>query len=147
MATLKELATAPNKREAIIRDALTVLDAEVADKGGLGGMAIKGAFKVVKGISPDFLHSVVNGLMDDFLNVLEPFHQEAISSGSSHKAVLAKQPAKVADALLAITDVRAQRAKNGIAAKTYGKLRGSAKTHVEAAVPRLGELLERHAGN
>ncbi len=29
--------------------------------------------------------------------------------------------------------------------KTYDKLRPSAKKHVEAAMPRIGELLERHA--
>ena len=30
--------------------------------------------------------------------------------------------------------------------KTYSKLRGTAKGHVEAAVPRLGGLIEKHAG-
>ena len=144
MATLKELVTGPAKRAAIIGDALAVLDAEVASKGGFGGLAIKGAFKVVKGVSPDFLPSVVDALMDDFLNVLEPFYQESLTAGDSPKKVLEKQPGKVADALLAITDARAKRAKNAMVAKTYEKLRGSAKTHVEAAVPRLGELLERH---
>jgi hypothetical protein len=29
---------------------------------------------------------------------------------------------------------------------TYDKLRGTAKKNVEAAVPRLGKLIERHAG-
>ena len=146
MATLQELVSGPDQRTAIIRDALTVLDAEVADKGGLGGLAIKAAFKVVKGVSPDFLYSVIDALMDDFLKVLEPFHQEALATNTSHKAVLSKNPGNVADALLAITDARAKRAKNAVVAKTYDKLRGSAKGHVEAAVPRLAELIERHAG-
>jgi hypothetical protein len=51
----------------------------------------------------------------------------------------------VADALLGITDRRAQRAKNQLVKGTYEKLRGQAKKHVETAVPRLGELFERHA--
>ena len=59
---------------------------------------------------------------------------------------LQANPARVADALLGITDRRAQRAKNQMVKATYEKLRGQAKKHVEAAVPRLGELFERHAG-
>jgi hypothetical protein len=51
----------------------------------------------------------------------------------------------VADALLGITDAKAQRA-SGVVRKTYDSLRGSAKKNVEAAVPRLGRLVEKHAG-
>jgi hypothetical protein len=51
----------------------------------------------------------------------------------------------VADALLSITDKKAERSKSGLVKSTYEKLRGSAKKNVEHAVPRLGKLVERHA--
>ena len=51
---------------------------------------------------------------------------------------------RVADALLAITDAKASRAKSAVVKGTYEKLRGSAKKNVEAAVPRLGKLIESH---
>ena len=145
MPTLKELLGA-DKRPAVIADSLRVLDAEVADKGGLSGMAVKTAYKVVKGISPDFLERVVDALFDDFMDALDPIYQEAAASGTSPRAKLTQNTDRVADALLGITDRRAQSAKNPVVKKTYEKLRGSAKKHVEAAVPRLGELLERHTG-
>lgn len=146
MATLKELLGGDDKRGAVVEDALRVLDAEVADKGGLTGMGIKTAFKVVKGISPGFLRGIVNNLLDDFLDALDPIYQEAVAQGKAPRAHLEADRPRVANALLAITDARAQRAKNQTVRKAYDKLRGIAQKQVEAAVPRLGGLFERHVG-
>jgi hypothetical protein len=147
MATLVELLGAPPKRGAIVDDALGVLDSEVDSKSGLGGLAIKGAFKIVKGVSPDFLRSVVDHLLDDFLNALDPIYQEAQQRGLDPRQHLISNPSRVADLLLNITDARAARAKNQMVKKTYEKLRDGAKKHVEAAVPRLGDLFGRHVGS
>ena len=43
MPSLREQMGTGDKRSAVIADACQVLDAEVADKGGLSGIAIKGA--------------------------------------------------------------------------------------------------------
>lgn len=146
MATLRELLGGPDKRGRLIDDSLRVLDAEVDDKSGLTGIAVKTAYKIVKGISPGFLREVVDHLLNDFLDGLDPLYQEAIAKGIKPRQHLQANPGRVADALLGITDRRAQRAKNQMVKGAYEKLRGSAKKHVEAAVPRLGELFERHAG-
>lgn len=145
MASLRELLGTGDKRARLIDDALGVLDAEVEDKGGLGGIAIKTAYKLVKGVSPGFLRQVVDHLLDDFLSALDPLYQEALGQGVPPRRHLEANPARVADALLAITDKRAQNAKNQVVKGAYEKLRGGAKKHVEAAVPRLGQLFEKHA--
>ena len=54
------------------------------------------------------------------------------------------RPGEVAEALLAITDERAQRAKNQALKRAYEKLRRTAKKHVEAAVPRIGRLVDKY---
>jgi hypothetical protein len=146
MATLRELLAGPVKRGPLIDDALRVLDAEVADKSGLSGIAVKTAYKVVKGVSPNFTREVVDALLDDFLDGLDPLYQEALSKGIKPRQHLQANPGRVADALLGITDRRAARSKNALVKATYEKLRGQAKKHVETAVPRLGELFERHTG-
>jgi hypothetical protein len=125
---------------------MRVLDAEVDDKSGLSGIAVKTAYKVVKGVSPNFIREVVDALLNDFLDGLDPLYQEAVQKGIKPRQHLQANPGRVADALLGITDRRAQRSKNQLVKATYEKLRGSAKKHVEAAVPRLGELFEKHAG-
>jgi len=146
MPTLFELLGAPPKRDQVITDACQVLDAEVADKGGLGGLAIKGAYGVIKGIKPGFVREVVDGLLNDFLRVLDPLYQEAVTKGVRAGAHLQGNSGRVADALLAVTDEKAARAQRAMVKSTYEKLRPTAKKQVEAAVPRLGAMLDRHTG-
>lgn len=145
MATLRELLGSGDKRSGLIEDALGVLEAEVNDKSGISGIAIRTAYKLVKGISPGFLRQVVDHLMDDFLDALDPLYQEAVTKNVAPRQHMQGNSGRVADALLSITDARASRAKNQMVKGAYEKLRGGAKKHVEAAVPRLGELFDRHA--
>jgi hypothetical protein len=144
MPTLSEQLGGPPKREQVVADACQVLDDEVADKGGLGGLAIKGAYGVIKGIKPGFIRDVVDGLLDDFLTGLDPLYQEAVAKGVRPGAYLQSNTGRVADALLAVTDAKAARAQRAVVKSTYEKLRPSAKKQVEAAAPRLGALLDRH---
>jgi hypothetical protein len=122
-----------------------VLDLEVADKGGIAGLAIKAAYKVVQGISPGFVRQVVDHLLNEFLDALDPVYQEAVAKGEPPGKYLRSNSGRVADALLAVTDKRAENAQRAVIKKTYEKLRPSAKRHVEDAAPRLAEMLERHA--
>lgn len=145
MATpLAEQFSDVTKRDALIQDALGVLDAEVGDKSGLSGMAIKTAFRVIKGIQPGFLRSVVERLLPDFVEKLDPVYQDALKQGLAPGALLTKEKSKVAGALLSITDEKAKNAQD-LVRKTYERLRPSAQKNVEAAAPRLAELLNRHA--
>jgi hypothetical protein len=145
MPSLTELAKQGNKRAEVIEDACRVLDLEVADKSGLSGIAIKTGYKVVQGVKPGFVREVVDNLLDDFLVALDPIYQEATREGKRPSAHLAENRGRMADALLAITDRRAENAKRAMIKTMYDKLRPTAKKHVEAAAPRLGELLERYA--
>lgn len=145
MASLAEQLSSNEKRQAVIDDAVKVLDQEVAEKSGITGIAIKGAYKVVQGIKPGFVRQVVDGLLDDFLAALDPVYQEAASNKRPAGAYLIEQKSRVADALLAVTDARAKKTDSNIIKGTYDKLRSLAKKQVEAAAPRLAALIEKHA--
>lgn len=145
MATLKERLGGAEKRQQVIDEACLVLDAEVADKSGISGLAVKAAFSVIKGVKPGFIRQAVDHLLDDFLDVLEPFHREAIERGKTPGDHIRAESNRVAEALLAVTDIKAKRAENAVVLKTYEKLRPSAKKHVEASMPRLGRLLDKFA--
>jgi len=147
MASLRELLGTEPKRAEVIDDALLVLDAEVGDKRGLGGVAVKGAYKMVKGVRPGFTRNAVNHLLDDFLDALDPFYQQALEQGVTPSAYVAQRDSEVAESLLAVTDGRARTSQNRMVKKTYEKLRGAALNHVRAATPRLAEMLARHADN
>ena len=145
MPSLREQIGSGDKREAVITDACTVLDEEVADKGGLSGIAIKGAYKIVQGVKPGFVRHTVNNLLDDFLDAVDPIYQEAAQKKTPAGAYLKQNTSRVAQALLAVTDARAAKADGAAVKKTYEKLRPMAQKQVEGAAPRLATLLEKHA--
>jgi hypothetical protein len=144
MSTLTELLLADKtKRPRILAACERLVDDEVASKGGLTGLAIKGAYKVVQSIKPGFVRDALDHLVDDFVKRLEPFYAQHVGGGppKGFADALAKRKGDVADALLGITDERAKRAQNPTLKSAYEKLRPQAKKHVEEAVPRLGKTL------
>jgi hypothetical protein len=144
MATLKEILTRPGTRPQVIADCERLIDEEVSSKG-LAGIPIKAAYAIVKAVKPGFVSETIDHLLDDFSERLDPIYQAAVAKNEPVSAYFNARPGEVAEALLAITDGRAARAKNQAIKSAYEKLRGSAKKHVEAAVPRLGRLVAKHA--
>ncbi len=144
MTRLAEVLTSEDKKSRVVTDTLQIIDAEVADKGGISGMAIKAGYKAVKGIKPGFLEKVVSDLLPEFADAVEPIYREAVEKSRPVRDYFVENRARVADSLLAITDGRARRTKSGVVKATYDRLRGSAKKNVEEAVPRLGGLIEKH---
>lgn len=144
MSTLPEILTSEAKKSVVVDDCITLIDAEVSDKSGFSGLAIKAGYGAVKGIRPGFVRQVVTDLLAEFAKALDPLYQEAKAAGKGPAGHFAANGSRVADALLAITDGKAQRSKSALVKGTYEKLRGSAKKNVEAAVPRLGQLIEKH---
>jgi hypothetical protein len=145
MASLKEQLSSGDKRRAVVDDAHKVLDDEVADKGGLTGIAVKGAYKLVQGIRPGFVRHVIDSLLDEFLDALDPIYQEAATKKRPAGAYLVENKDRVANALLAVTDQKAKRSDSGVIKGAYDKLRSMAQKQVEAAAPRLSSLIDRHA--
>ncbi len=142
--SLAEALTDDAKKPLIVKDCLELIDGEVKDKGGISGLAIKAGYGAVKGIKPGFVQHAVEDLLPEFAKALDPIYADAKSQGKPIADFFANNAGRVADALLAITDAKAERAKSGVAKKAYGQLRGSAKKNVEQAAPRLGKLLEKH---
>jgi hypothetical protein len=144
MPTLPEVLTSDANKAKVVDDCCALIDAEVKDKGGISGLAIKAGYGAVKGVKPGFVRTVVSDLLPEFARALDPIYQEAKTAGRPVADFFAAQSDRVAEALLAITDAKAQKSKNGLVKGTYDKLRGTAKKNVEAAVPRLGKMVESH---
>ena len=131
------------KQGAIVQDAVKLVDEEVASKSGLSGFAVKKGYDAVKSIKPGFVEEVVKKLLPEFAAKLEPIWEEGKKDGAP-APFFERNKARVADALLSVTDARIDSAKSGLVRKTYGMLRGSAKSNVEDAVPRLGQLIAKY---
>ncbi len=147
MSTLTEILLVPGTRPKVVADCVRLVGEEVDSKGGLSGLAIKGAYMVVKAVNPDFITESVDHMLDDFVRRLEPFATEAQQKNEPVGPFLSARASAVADALLAISDERAARAKNQTVKKAYEKLRPTGKRNVEAAIPRVGRLVAKYVSS
>ncbi|MFD0000702.1 DUF6918 family protein [Nocardia sp. NPDC127526] len=147
VAALSESLLDDAKRPAFLADAQEVLDAEVSDKGGASGLAVKGGYAAVKKVSPTIVGDALASFMPKFVAQLEPFWAEYAASGAGSFAdlLVAKQD-EVAEALLSVTDERAAASSRPALTKVYNSMRSSAKKHVAEALPRVGALVQKHAG-
>lgn len=145
MGSLHEVTRDPVKRRAVVEDCCALIDAEVADKGGLSGIAIKTAFATVKGVKPGMIPMSMDALLDDFSKQVDPFWAECQKSGEAPRAFFTRKKEAVANALLSITDDRARKSSHGVLVKAYQGLRGKAVEHIGAAMPRFADLLAKHA--
>jgi len=136
--------TAPSARPAVVADACSLLDQEVARASGLTGMAVRSAYRLLTGIRPGMVPSAVDGLLDPFADQLDRFYQEHLTTGEPLADILTAQRTSMADALLSITDDRAQRSSQVTLRRAYLRVRGSARVHVEAAAPGIARLIDAH---
>nr|MDQ2815859.1 hypothetical protein [Actinomycetota bacterium] len=58
---------------------------------------------------------------------------------------LAERGPEVSQSLLSVTDARAAASGRPTITRAYGSVRGSAGRHVEAALPQVGALVQKHA--
>jgi hypothetical protein len=145
MPTLTDILLVPGNRPKVIADCVQLINEEVDSKGGLTGLAVKGAYAIVKAIKPGFVSEAVDHMLDDFVKRLEPFWADAQAKNEPIGPLLNARAPQAADALLAISDERAARSTNPNLKKAYEKLRPTGKKHVEQAVPRVGRLIQKYA--
>ncbi|MCX4239788.1 DUF6918 family protein [Paraliomyxa miuraensis] len=151
MATLVEKITDPSVHPQVVAGCLQLIESEVGSKSGLSGAAVKAGYKVVKTLKPGIIEDAVTKLLPEFATALQPMYERSGApeagerSGQVFSDHLVAHQEKAADALLGVTDRKAQGAKNQTLKKTYDRLRGSAKTHVTAAIPGLARTLGRFA--
>ena len=138
------LLTEPN-RSMVVGDCLELLQSEVDKKTGLAGLAVKGAYTLIKRIKPTWVAEAIDSLLNDFVNELEPFYESFKGSEPiSFEKYLTQRSAAVASALLKVTDRKAERARSEKILKAYNKLRPTGAQHVQAAVPGIGKVVEQY---
>ncbi|MFC9787254.1 DUF6918 family protein [Rhodococcus sp. NPDC127528] len=147
VAALNETLLAPSRLPAVVADVQELIDAEVSDKSGASGLALKGGYGAVKKVGPSIVPDAVEGLLPGFVARLEPFWQDFGATGAAgFGEFLTGRGDEVADALLGVTDEKIEGTSKSAIKKVYSSLRPSAKKNVVEALPRLGALVEKHAG-
>ncbi|HAJ58472.1 MAG TPA: hypothetical protein DCP31_03730, partial [Cyanobacteria bacterium UBA8543] len=98
----------------------------------------------VKGVKPGYIDGAIERLLPEVFAALEPMWSEGIQTGDP-VGHLSQNRSRTADALLGITDARIEKTSNGIVRGAYNKLRSSAKSDVEEAVPGLAKIIDNYA--
>ena len=139
--TVSEALLEPTRRPVAVAALTEVIDAEVAGKSGFGGAAVKAGYAAAKKLGGDFVTSATDRLLPQFASALDPFW--ATKGDQPFGAHLASQPTPPPTRCSPSPTPKAAGTSHGAAAKVYGSLRGKAKDHVVAALPRLGTAVER----
>ncbi|MEJ3656799.1 hypothetical protein WEH80_27950 [Actinomycetes bacterium KLBMP 9759] len=144
--TLKDILLDPARRPVVVSDLQELVGQEVSSKGGVSGAVIKTGYAAVNKLKPGAVPNAVDRMLDQFADALQPFYADYRNTGGSDfGSYLAARPADAANALLSVTDQRAETTSSDAMKKTYSKLRPHGQKNVEEALPRLGALIDKHA--
>jgi len=145
-ATLQEILLAPDTRPRVIADCFTLIDEEVSRKSGISGTAVKIAYKTVNTFLPGHVRHMVESMLPQMVDQLEPYWADfSASGGSEFGDYLTKHGEQVSQSLLSVTDARAAASSRPTVTKAYRSVRGSATKHIVAALPQVGDLVMKYA--
>ena len=143
MAVLGDIISDALRRRSVVRDAAMLLDEEVASKGGVSGLAVKAAFALVKKVKPGIIAETIDALLPEFAAAMDPILARRDEKIGIVAFVLSRE-GEVVNALLGVTDKRAQRTSHKTLLGAYRQLRPTAEKQVAAGLPRLSRLIEKH---
>jgi len=145
-ATLQEILFSPDTQPQLAADSYALIEQEVAELSGVPGAAVRLAYKTVNTFLPGHMRFMLQSLLPQLVDKLEPYWVGYRTSGSAEFGdYLAKRGEDVSQALLSVTDARAAESGRQVVIKAYNTVRGSAARHVEAALPRVGDMVQKHA--
>jgi hypothetical protein len=146
-ATLQETLLAPGTGPKVMTDCHALIEQELSEKSGVSGTAVKLAYKTVTSFAPGYFQNTVEDIFPQMVVKLEPFWADfRVSGGSEFGDYLAKRGDEVSEALLSVTDAMAEASERPAIIKAYRTVRGGAAKHVQAALPRVGDLVVKYAG-
>jgi hypothetical protein len=144
--TLQEILLTPDTQPKVIEDCFALVDQELSDKSGVSGTALKLAYKTVTSFAPGYFRKTVEEMLPHIVEKLQPFWADfSTAGGSQFGDYLSKHGEEVSEALLSITDAMAASSDRPVVVKAYNAVRGSARKNIEAALPRVGDLVMRYA--
>jgi hypothetical protein len=145
--TLQQALLAPEVRPQVTDDCQALIEQQVSDVSGISGAAVKIAYKTVNTFMPGHVRHMVESLLPEMIDKLEPFWADfSASGGSGFGDYLAKRSGEVSEALLSVTDARGAASERPTIVKAYNKVRPSAAKHVTSALPAVGALVQKYAG-
>ena len=143
-ATLVEQLGKEPVRAEVIAECCDLIDHQVKQKGFM----LKTAYATIKAIKKRFIPEVVDNMLDDWLAKIQPHYEKwQTVPGTPFSDYITARSDDVAEALLSVTDQRAESTSHTTAKKMYHRMRDTAKKNVVEAIPDLAKLIEKRLKN
>lgn len=145
-ATLSQMLLGPATFPQVVADCQALVEQEISSKSGVSATAVKVAYKAVTAFAPGYYQNALSNMLPSFTEQLEPFWADFVySGGSSFGDYLAKRGDEVSEALLSVTDQLAGTSSKAAIVRAYKTVRGGASKHIQAALPNLGDMVQKYA--
>ncbi|MGH3166294.1 MAG: DUF6918 family protein [Trebonia sp.] len=145
-ATLAQMLLGPNTLPQVVSDCQALVDHEISSKSGVSATAVKMAYKAVTAFAPGYYQNALTAMLPGFVEQLEPYWSDFLYSGGANFGdYLAKRGDEVSESLLVVTDQLAGSSQKAAIVRAYKTVRGGASKNIEAALPNLGDLVQRYA--
>ena len=145
-ATLHEILLAPDIKPQVIDDCNALIEEEVRSKSGISGTALKLAYKTASTFAPGHIRHIIGTLLPGMADNLQPFWADFVAAGGfDFGDYLTKHGDEVAEAMLAVTDARAEASGRPVIVRAYRSVRSGAGKHIQAALPAVGDMVLKYA--
>lgn len=145
MKGLADILLASQQKKAVIADCVQLIEAHVASRSGLKGMALKTGLSMLKRAKPGILERATAYLLPEFVAALEPLYRDSQNGRkTSFEAYLQANAQRATEALLDVADRRVEESDSNTVKSTYARMRGGAEAEVLAVIPGLSRLLSTY---
>lgn len=145
-SNLSDILQVDGARQAITADCQALIEQELSAKSGVSAAALKVAYKAVTAFAPGYYQSTVDNMVPNLLAQLQPFWADFQAAGGGQFGdYLVKRGDEVSEAMLRVTDDMTHGSERPAVVKAYNAVRGGAGKHIEAALPSVGQLVEKYA--
>lgn len=145
MTQLSEALTAPEKKPAVVTDLAALIEGEIQGMGGLTGIAAKAAVKAAQARNPKIIERGSAAYVGTLADALDPFWTSFRASGGTDFGAYLKQNEKEANAAV-LAAVDAEVPAGGKERGMYEKFKPQIGKVLVGALPKLGALVQKHAG-
>lgn len=145
MPTLSSILLSSAMSEALVRDLAAAIEAHVASKSGLRGMAMKLGFNTLRAAKPDIAMRATRNLLPHIGAALEPLYKQFTAGGQGNFGdFLSRHAAQAAQLVVKAVDVRIAQSSNTMAQTIYKQFHSSAGDELKKLLPALGHVINQH---
>ncbi len=149
MGTLKDTLLEKLDRAVVLDDCVELVEGEVSASKGASGLVIKGGYKAFKKLKPGIVRDAMDALLEPLVDILDrhytDFEADKAAQAQGLVAWITQRKEAVAEDILGLGDAAVELSDKKVVKKTYKAVRKVGRKNVVAAVPAIGEMMQKYS--